>query len=433
MNTSQVIDQLMQLEARPQTMLKAKVSKENLIVAAYQAVNSKMAALKTAAEAFTAPNALTPTNPTWQAVKATSSATSVTATATTGASPVSLTFDVTALAKAQVTTASYASATATATTGSSVDLTVAGTTTTINLTDTSVQGVASAINAAKTGVTAAVVTTTTGTVLQLTGDKTGAANSFSITGLSAATTNIVTASDAQITVGDPASGGYVVTSATNSFTNLMNNVTVNVSKLETGVTMTVAADPESIADKMQALVDAANSALAQVGTYTTYNSTAKSGGVLTGDYTVRLLRDNILSAVSNGLAGYGSYKQVGVDLDKTGKLTFDRSAFIVAYNANPASVQNGVSNGVATSLSKIAKDATDFVSGTLTTAIQSGQDQVKDLNNRIADWDSRLQMRQTALKRQFAAMEAALGQLKNQSSWLAGQIGGLPSGNSSGN
>jgi flagellar hook-associated protein 2 len=39
----------------------------------------------------------------------------------------------------------------------------------------------------------------------------------------------------------------------------------------------------------------------------------------------------------------------------------------------------------------------------------------------------RLATREQTLRRQYAAMEAALGTLKNQSTWLAGQISGLPS------
>ncbi|MCW2639767.1 MAG: Flagellar hook-associated protein 2 [Dactylosporangium sp.] len=426
MSTSAVIAQLMQLEAMPQTNLKNQVSKENLTISAYQAINSRMAALKTAAEAFTPPNSLTPTNPTWQAVKATSSATSVTATATTGATVGSLTFDVTALAKAQVTTANVA-ATGPVTTGSGLDLTVAGTLTHVNITTDTAQGVADAVNAAKLGVTAAVVTTSTGTVLQFSGDKTGAANTFTVAGLSSPTTNMTAATDAKITIGDPAAGGYVVTSATNTFSNVLKNVTLNVSQLATGVTVNVTSDQDSMADKMQALVDAANGAVALIGTYTSYNSSTKSGGALTGDYTVRQLRDNTMSSVSSGLSGYGSFKQFGVQLDKSGKLTFDRSAFLVAYNADPAKVQNGVANGLAKSLDTVAVAATDFVSGSLTTAIQSGNNQVSDLTKRISDWDTRLQLRQKMLQRQFAAMESALGTLKNQSTWLAGQIAGLPS------
>lgn len=63
--------------------------------------------------------------------------------------------------------------------------------------------------------------------------------------------------------------------------------------------------------------------------------------------------------------------------------------------------------------------------GQISTAIQGGQDRVRDLNHQIDDWDVRLSDRQDALKRQFTAMEVALGQLREQSSWLAGQISSL--------
>jgi flagellar hook-associated protein 2 len=67
----------------------------------------------------------------------------------------------------------------------------------------------------------------------------------------------------------------------------------------------------------------------------------------------------------------------------------------------------------------------------LTTAIQSRNSQVKELNDRISDWDVRLDARQNALQRQYSALEVALGKLKNQSTWLAGQLAGLSTSSSS--
>ena len=429
-NTTQIISQLMQIEAQPQNMLKSKVSAESTVLSAYQAVNSKFAALQTAAEAFTAPNSLTPTNPTWQATKATSSASSVTATAGTGANPGSYTFNVTALAQSQVTTADVTSSGGGAvTTGSGLDLTIGGKTTHITVGTDTAQGVADAINGAKTGVSASVVTTTTGqTILQFTGTSTGAANAFTIAGLQAGTNNISTAQDAQVTVGNPASGGYTVGSSTNTLTNVIPNVTLNVSQVANGVTVNVTSNADSIADKMQAMIDATNNGLAQITTATGYDAGSKKGSPLTGDFTVRELQSTVLSAVGNGLSGYGSYKQFGVQLDNNGKLTFDRTAFLNAYATNPSGVQNAVSTGLAKSLDGIAKGATDPVSGTLTAAIQGGNDQVKSLNSEIADWNNRLQLRQQTLQRQFTNLETALGKMKNQSNWLAGQIAGLPAG-----
>ena len=65
----------------------------------------------------------------------------------------------------------------------------------------------------------------------------------------------------------------------------------------------------------------------------------------------------------------------------------------------------------------------------------NGQDSlIKDIQDRIANWDLRLAKREETLTRQFTAMETALSHAENQSSWLAGQINSLPSwdsGNSS--
>lgn len=87
--------------------------------------------------------------------------------------------------------------------------------------------------------------------------------------------------------------------------------------------------------------------------------------------------------------------------------------------------------GVAARLTAVADSATDAEAGSLTLAAQGRSNLVRDLNARIEDWDARLALRRSALVRQFSAMETALSGLKSQSSWLAGQIAGLPTTSSS--
>lgn len=53
MNTSEIVSQLMKLEAAPQTALKNRVGTQQKAISAYQAVNGKMAALTKAATALT--------------------------------------------------------------------------------------------------------------------------------------------------------------------------------------------------------------------------------------------------------------------------------------------------------------------------------------------------------------------------------------------
>lgn len=434
LQTSSIISQLMQIEARPQATLKKKVTSENSVISAYQAVNTKMSALKTAAAALT-------TTSSWQAAKVTSSSTSVTATATAGAAAGSTTFDVKQLATTHIVTAVMPASAVT--TAGKVDITI-GTAApvSINVTTDTPQGVADAINAKGIGVKASVVNTDQGTVLQLTAAKSGAANAFTISGLNATANTAVTGVDAQIAFGSGTAGAYTVSSSSNTFTGVLPNVTFTATAKQDGVTLTVGSDAESIADKMQAFVDSINGALSSITLGTAYNATTGVGGPLTGDYTVRQIQGNLLSGISTGKSGYGSFKKLGVELDSSGKLTFNRATFLAAYNADPAAVQGAIAtgatagtpaaDGLADRFATMAKRATDFTTGSLTTAIQSHKDQVRDLTKRISDWDDRLTAKQAALQRQYSGLDTALGKMSNQSKWLAGQLAGLPTGTSSG-
>jgi flagellar hook-associated protein 2 len=81
--------------------------------------------------------------------------------------------------------------------------------------------------------------------------------------------------------------------------------------------------------------------------------------------------------------------------------------------------------GFAQRVASVGNDAVDVVSGTLTTAINGRQSEVDDLQVQIDSWDRRLTDRQAQLKKQFADMETALSQMKQQSQWLAGQVNSL--------
>jgi flagellar hook-associated protein 2 len=429
LSTSQLIAQLMQVEAAPQTKLKNKVTSENTVISAYQSVNTKMSALKTAAEALTSVTG-------WQSMKATASSDAITVTAGGSAIPGQLSFKVTQLAQAQVSTFKMPAAGDVADAGGiTINIGDPPVSTNIPLADITAntpQGVADAVNKKGLAVRASVVTVSNGdTLLQFTSTKTGEANAFTVDGLLGdPQINVFEAVDATITVGDPTdvvNTGYTITSASNTFTNVVPGVSITAVKETTDpVTIAVSTDSGKIADKMAAMVDAANAALKSISEQSTYDAETKSGGPLLADSTTRFMTQRLLSAVSNGKADYGSFNQIGVSLDQTGQLKFDRDKFISALEADPAKVQDVVSTGLAATLAAEGKDATNVVDGSLTLAIQGRKAKVDDLNDRIADWDVRLKTRQEALQRQFTNLEVALGKLKDQAQWLAGQISSLP-------
>jgi flagellar hook-associated protein 2 len=428
MSTSTVIAQLMKVEGAPQQALKDKVSKQEKITQAYQTVNSKLVSLKSLAESLTKDDL-------WKSTRATSSSDAVVASSTAGAATGSLSFNVTQLARAQVSVVAIP-ASGQVTAGNGIDITVAGQAKHVDVTTDTPQGVADAINAANIGLRAAVITTDGGTKLQLSSTKTGQTNAFAVTsGLPNAQVDVATALDAKITAGDPNSPAYTVSSSTNTFSSLMNGVTLTATKLQNGVTVSVGADVNAVADKVKGMVDATNAALSEIASQTAYNATLKKGGTLAGDYTVRQITGNLLSAVSTGQKDYGSFKQVGISLDRAGQLTFDRAAFVKAYEADPEKVKAALGGpvvnndkttaGVATTLMNVAEAATNSTKGSITMAIQGGDTLTRTLNKQIAEWDVRLTSRQQALQRQFSSLEVGLGKMRDKSNWLAGQLAGL--------
>ncbi len=447
-----MITSLMQVEAAPQNRLKSKVSTAQTAIASYMSVNAALTSLKNSADSLGQLS-------TWRAVKATTSSSTVTATALTGTNGASGTtvFDVKSLAKNQITTAKVpatgdiSSGTIQITTGP-LDGSASDKAHTITLgDDKSAKGVAAAINAAGIGIKATVVTTGgANDILQISGAKTGTGAAFRIDsgldGVASPLTNVATAANAQLDIGggdaNAANGGYSVTSDTNTFAKLMPGVSITVSKLENDVTVTSDQDVSGIASKIQALVDAANGTLSEVAKQTAYDAATKKGSPLTGDFSVRNISQSMLGKISLGLTyanpSYDknqptdaatktnlekisiSLSKLGVELDRSGRLTFDSTKFTNSYNENPLQMQ-AAGIEFADQMEKYAGDQTTNI----TAVITGRKNEIDGLNTQISGWDLRLAAKRTALQKQYADLETSLGKLKNQSTWLAGQLSGL--------
>jgi flagellar hook-associated protein 2 len=442
MQTTSVIAGLMQVEAAPQTALKGKVSTQQKVVGSYQSINTKMSGLLSAAKALNAPTA-------WKAATATSSSDSVLATtnATGNNQTGSVTFRVKQLAASESRVYSSGSVAATSdsiTSASSIDITntATGVTKSLPITDTSLKGVVDAINGSSDiGVKATAIQTAPGKyTLQITSAATGAASAFSIGGVDGLGADVAATegSDAILTVGT--TNAFEISSSSNTFKGLMDGLTVTAKSktadTDPPVTVGVSSDTDGVAAKVQAMVDAANAALTEISAQTQNSSGNVPAGALAGNSSMQMLASSILQTVSGGAGGLGSLKDVGVELTRDGQLTFDKTKFTAALNADPIKTQSyfngttdidgdGIKDGLADKMVGMADKATQSNTGTLAQLITSGNSAITDLTDRISDWDVRLQQRQETLQRQFTAMETALGSLKNQSSWLSGQLASL--------
>lgn len=441
MNTAQIISQLMQLERMPQTRLKTQQNVAQRTIDIYRSVNTHLLALKTAGESLT-------TGTGWSLTKATSSdATRVTATASAGAKTGSLSFTVDQLAAAG-SSASAGTVTGTgtvvATAGSTIRLTKGTTATSIAVGDGTLDSVVKAINAAGAGVTAAAVQVSTGEYkLQLTSTTTGANTSITLDdgaggnpfagSTLGGVQQVVTGKDAKLQVGGTA--GYTVTRSSNTISDLMDGVTLTLSKADpaTSVTIDVTSDAAATADAVGKMIDNVNAALADIKKNTSYDPATKKAALLVGDGMLRDLQQRLLGAVSGGSTDAST---AGITVTRDGTLAFDRTKFLDAYGKDPAGTQALVGGskdkpGIAERLRGVADAAVRSATATggpglLTASIKSHEDEIRGLTANISSWDARLTMREAKLRRQFAGLETALGKLQQQGQWLAGQIAGLP-------
>ncbi|GAB3044046.1 flagellar filament capping protein FliD [Parafrigoribacterium mesophilum] len=425
LDTTSLINSLMQVEAAPQTLLKNKVSATQGMISALQGLNSKVAELATLAAKTAKPTAS-------DLYTATSSSTTLTASVGLGATAGSIDVVVDRLAQSQVSLSDPMLSWP----DTSLTITAAdGTATTITAASTSLDDVVSAINSAGVGVAAIKVAAGTdpGTGqtqyrVQLTAAKTGADGAFTVSGTAATLTEFRTAQDAQVTLW----GNTPITSTTNTFSNLLPGVSVTVSATSVDpITVTVARDDASISSTAKSLVDSVNGVLAYISTKTAVtNSTDASGapkvsgGVFTGESTVRDVEQRILSAASAPVNGK-SPSEFGISITRDGTMEFDADKFAAALAADPTATQAAVQE-ISSRLQVAAAAASDKYDGQITSQIKGRQGLVTDMNNQIEDWDGRLATRRASLERTYSALEVQLSKMNSQSSWLTSQLAGLP-------
>ncbi|TFD72243.1 flagellar filament capping protein FliD [Cryobacterium sp. Hb1] len=447
LDTTALINSLMTLEAGPQNQLKARVSSSNTLVTALQGLNTSIASLAMLANKSATTDSL-------NIYAATSSSATVTTSASSNAATGSLDIVVDQLAQAQ------SGVTAAMTEASTVDYTLVasdGTETAITAASTKLDDVVAAINAAEAGITATKIASGTDAAgvtqyrLQLVADETGRSGAFALhAGTSAMVADgtssnmltapgaalIRTAQDASVTLWKGTAAEQAMTSSTNTFADLLPGVAVTVSAVSVDpVTVRVSRDDAAVSSLAKGLVDSLNGVFALISTKSAVvnstDSTGKaivSGGVFSGDSTVRDVKQLILNAASSPVDGR-SPSEIGISITKTGTLQFDADKFATAMKNDPEFVKlvlSEISSRVATA----ATSASDKYDGMITSKITGQESLVKSLGTQIDSWDLRLASRRSTLERTYAAMEVQLSNMNAQSAWLTAQVSALTSSTS---
>ena len=469
LDTTSIIKQLMQLERQPQVRLQSRQSATEASIQSLRSLNAKFLTIGTATAAFgavlprptapggTPPVVTTPAKPTdWQLTKAASSdAARVSVAAVAGAAAGTLRFHVEQLAQASSSLGSKVYSGTGDTVSASGDrvLTLtkgaSGEQFYIETRTGTLAEAVAAINASGAGVAATTVQVEPGKYqLQLTSTTTGADTAITLSDGSGALAFTETAAgkDALLVL----AGGTTVRRSSNTLSDVLDGVTLTLTKADTATTprsattppvfaegpvsISVASDTDAVVAKVQALVDAANAARAEAKTLTDADPVTKTKGRLYGDSTVRGLVDRVRTAVSGDTAGPAL---AGVTVTRDGTVELDKTKLLAALEKDPAAVEAALGkDGMAGRLHKLADEVTRSATaaggaGVITNAITSRERQVERFADDIAGWDARLAVKEKQLQRTYTSLETALGKARSQGQWLSGQLASLPTYGSS--
>ena len=447
LDVNSIVTQLMQLERAPLNKVQSQITQTNTQVSDMGKLKSAVSDLQTAVRDLSSTDV-------FNVYSATSSNTelfSATASTTATAGTYNIVVDSVARTQSLATAGTFGSkSTAQATAATDLGFTINGAVKTVSIANgATLSDIKDAVNRADIGVSATIVnsgtsavpayklvfmTTESGTAKQITqidasvggdSDNNGGLDfaEFGLTQPALPATQLPlmetkqAASDASVTI-----NGITVTSASNSISDALEGVTLNVLKEGTS-TLTVARDQEAVDAKVQAFVDAYN----KVGT------TTKSlrNGSLKGDSTmlsVQAQLASVLQTASASLSGssYSYLTEIGISIQKDGSLALDKTKFHTAMAASSSNVKNLFSNtaedGFMDRFNVTTKQLLD-PEGLLTTRTKGLQERVKTYQSRADSMEVRLDLREKTLRAQYSSLDATVSRMKNTSSYLMSQLG----------
>ena len=238
------------------------------------------------------------------------------------------------------------------TTAPSGTVNINGTDVDIDLATDTLQTIASRINSTVSGVTATVISTKEGNsysyTLNIVGDSgtptfTDDKNVLTTLGVlgKEVANEVRAAADAHLTV-----EGVDVTRSTNSISDLIGGVTLDLVKADVGktITVTIQQDANATYKRVSSLISTYNSIIDDLYSGMSWDADTATGGKYFGDPTIMLLQHGLHSTVMAITAAHGGSmtlpSQLGLSTDASGHLVLDSDKFAAALWANPTGVAN---------------------------------------------------------------------------------------------
>ena len=317
----------------------------------------------------------------------------------------------------------------------------------IDVTTATPAGMVSAINGAKLGVTAQLINTGSGFNVVVTGE-TGAAQNFSLTSQITGTnnpvagvefaTNMQTATNARFKV-----NGLEVTRSSNTVSDVIDGVTLDLYTNTAGTArVDLNRDTVGIKDNIKGLVTAYNDfeeTLKILGDRA--SEVEEFGGVLAGESLLQSVRSQVRTMITSTSSTPGTTikaaRDVGLSIDRFGKLSLDESKLDTALQNNFGEVSTmfsagtnnqsifspapaGLAGGAINSIEKMLRST-----GLIDTQSRSATAQIAKHKVELAVLDERMEKLMTRYMNQFSVMESIVGNSNSMRESLKGTFEGM--------
>jgi|SRR5271154_371656 len=306
---------------------------------------------------------------------------------------------------------------------------------------------ASYINAQSTangwGVTASVVSDTSGSRLALFSQSSGSAGALSIVNNSNTTLNFETpvgGTNASLTI-----DGVPFSSSSNIVTGAIQGVTLNLLSQSPGnpVQLTVGPDTNQIATAVNNFVSAYNTVVSTINSQYVVDPTGTiPAPPLESDISLRSLQSSILADAAyaiGGNSGLVNLASLGINMNDDGTLSVGSNAagqtFADVLAANPTAVQsffqNTAGTGFANNFNADLTNLTDPTQGPLNVDLAQEQAEGQDLTTTITNFQTQLTTETAALTSQYDSVNASLQSYPLLLQEITETLGTLGSGTSS--
>lgn len=231
--------------------------------------------------------------------------------------------------------------------------------------------------------------------------------------------DVVQAQDALLVAGD-ATLGRLVSSSSNTFTDIVAGIDVTVQGATTDpITVSVATSNATFVTGIKQFVAQYNSLRDKLDSLDFFKSNDSSRGVLFGSSETLRIRNDVSRFVTGRFFGLGAFQnlsQMGVTLDESGKLSLNEEKLKAAYDKDPAAVEKFFTDedqGFVTKLNKTIDGLAGAENSVLINRVQSLNEKVEQSNLRLSQMDTQLEKERERLLLTFYNLETAISKLQS--------------------